>query len=281
MARCLLGRRHLVLALAILTAAAILAAAGWSTIRPSHDRDWRPDQAVLPHAEFAGHLVHIRGIRNFSYITPERYAAAYYDKTFDLDKIESAWFVLSPFSRDWRGPAHSLLSFGFADSQFVAISVEARKEQGESYSVLKGLLKRFELMYVIGDERDLIELRANYRGEEVYVYPVRASRADIRRLFVEMLERANRLRDNPEFYNSVTSNCTTNIIRHVNSIAPRKVPYRLSVLLPGYADKLAYELGLLDTNLTLEQARRRYRVNGRAKRYADRPDFSIRIRGTD
>ena len=281
MARCLLGRRHLVLVLAVLTAAAILAAAGWSTIRPSNDRDWRPDQVVLPHAEFTGHLVHVRGIRNSSYTAPERYATAYYDKTFDLDKIESVWFVLSPFSTDWRGPAHSFLSFGFADSQFVAISVEARKERGESYSVLKGLLKRFELMYLVADERDLIELRANYRGEEVYVYPVRASRADIRRLFVEMLERANRLREHPEFYNSLTSNCTTNIVGHVNSIAPRKVRYGLSVLLPGYADKRAHELGLLDTNLTLEQARRRYRVNERAKRYADRPDFSIRIRGTD
>lgn len=249
----------------------------WLSVEPSNARTWRPDQAMLPRAELDGRHVRIRGVRNFSWITPELYVPAWDDRTFDLDGLESAWFVLTPLSKTWRGPAHSFLSFGFADSQFVAISVEARKEPGETYSVLKGLLKRFELIYVVGDERDLIGLRVA-AGEQVFVYPIRAPHDKIRQLFVDMLERANDLVERPEFYNTLTSNCTTNIVRHVNRVAPKRIPYGPRILLPGYADALAYDLGLLATELPLEQARRRYHVNERAKRYTGRPDFSLRIR---
>jgi hypothetical protein len=200
------------------------------------------------------------------------------DRTYDLNGIESAWFVLAPFSRESRGPAHTFLSFGFADSQYVAISIEARREAGEDYSLLRGMLKRFEIMYVIGDERDLIGLRANIRGDDVYVYPIRASRDKIRALFVEMLERANALYERAEFYNTLTNNCTTNILAHANRITPNRIPYGKEVLLPGYADALAQRLGLIDTELTLAEARARFLVNERARTFANDPLFSVKIR---
>jgi hypothetical protein len=140
------------------------------------------------------------------------------------------------------------------------------------------MLRRFEIMYVIGDERDLIGLRTNVRGDDVYVYPIRAPREKIRALFVEMLARANALYERPEFYNTLTNNCTTNILAHANRITPNRIPYGKEVLLPGYADELAQRLGLIDTELTLEEARVRFLVNERARMFAGDPDFSLKIR---
>jgi hypothetical protein len=170
------------------------------------------------------------------------------------------------------------VSFGFSDGSYVAISVELRREPGETFSPVKGLLKQYELMYVVADERDVIRLRTGHRHDEVYLYPVRADAGQRRRLFVSMLTRANRLREHPEFYNTLTNTCTTNIVRHVNEIAPGKVPLSYKVLLPGYSDRLAYDLGLLDTDLPFDEAQARHHINARALRYADNPAFSALIR---
>lgn len=253
-------------------------AAGWTARRPSHERAWIPEHVVLPHARFEGSAVTIHDVRNFAWAADSTAAPAWDDRRYDLDRIESVWFIVSPFSAEWRGPAHTFLSFGFTDSQYVSISVEARKEVGETYSLWKGAMKRFELLYVIGDERDLIRLRADVWGDDVYLYPIRASRADVRALFVQMLERANRLREHPEFYNTLTNNCTTNLIEHVNRIAPGTVPYGWRTLLPGYTDEVAEALGLLATDEPLAAARERFRVNGRTRAHAGDPSFSLRIR---
>jgi len=249
----------------------------WFSIRPSNDRDWNRDQALLPYAEIEGDAVQMHNIRNFTYRSTDDYDIAYYDKTYNLDNLESLWYVVEPFS-DWKGAAHTFLSFGFKGSEFVGISVEIRKEKGEKFSSLWGLFKQYELMYVIGDEQDLIKLRSNFRKDDVYVYPVRAPKDKIQQLFVSMVERANQLQKKPEFYNTLTNTCTTNIVRHINAISPKRVPLSFKVLFPGYSDELAYDLGLLDTDLPFEQARTRYRINERAIQYADSPDFSNKIR---
>jgi len=160
----------------------------------------------------------------------------------------------------------------------VAISAEIRKEKGESFSPWKGLLRQYELTYVIGDERDLIRLRTNYRRDPVYLYPVRASRERVRQMFLHMLGRANHLRSHPEFYNTLTNTCTTNIVRHVNELVPGRVhPWSYKVLFPGYADELAYELDLLDTDLPFPEARRRFRIDDDAQKVGIE-DFSRAIR---
>jgi len=272
-------RRALGLSLLVVPAAAMIAGAfAWARVHPTNERTWITQQAVLPSVSFEGNFAHVKGIRNFSYEAPARFTPAYYDRSFDLGKLTSAWFVLTPFSERWRGPAHSFVSFGFADSQFVAISVEARREPGENYDALTGLLKRFELLYVIGDERDLIGSRARFDETPVYVYPIRARPERIRQVFVEMLQRANGLRSDPEFYNTLTNNCTSNVVRHVNDVAPHSVPGGIKTILPGYTDEVAHRLGLIDTELGLMQARERFRVNERARRYSNDPAFSLRIR---
>lgn len=249
----------------------------WLGIRPSNERDWQPNLAVLPYAEFEGSLAHVYHIRNTSYTSAERYTPAYYDKTFDLDRLTSVWFMVEPFS-DWGGSAHTFLSFEFEGPEYVTISVEARKERGETYHFVKGLFKRYELMYVVADERDAIGLRTNFRRDDVYLYPIRTTPEKVRELFVAMLGRANRLREHPEFYNTLTSNCTSNIVRHVNSLTPDRIPFSYKWLLPGYSDRLAYEIGLIDTELPFEEVRAHFKINERALEYGDGPEFSVSIR---
>jgi hypothetical protein len=246
-------------------------------IRPSNDRDWSADQAVLPEIRLEGDRVTIRNLRDFEYRTPSDYTPRYYDRTFDLARLDTVDFVVERFSA-WEGAGHTLLSFGFEGQEHVAVSVEIRKEKGETYSALKGCFKQFELMYVVGSERDLVGLRANARRDEVYLYPVRARREKIRALFLDVLARAARLQREPEFYHTLTNACTTNIADHVNVISPRKVPFSLKTRMAGYADLLAYELGLIETDAPLEELRRRHRINDAAAAHRDAPDFSRRIR---
>jgi hypothetical protein len=248
-----------------------------AAVRPSNNRDWNLDQAVLAEAQFNGDFVTIRNIRNFAYRSETDFTPAYYDRTYDLRTLESVWFIVEPFG-SWKGPAHTFLSFGFAGGDYMGISVEIRKEKGETFSPTKGLLRQYEVMYVVGDERDLVKLRSNYRRDNVYVYPMRATREKARELLVGMLERANALREEPEFYNTLTNTCTTNIVRHVNAIAPKRVPLKAAILFPGYSDQLAWDLGLIDTTLSFDEAKRRFHINERALRFADDPEFSKRIR---
>jgi hypothetical protein len=250
----------------------------WLSLRPSNDRDWAPDHAVLASARIDGGSVHVRNIRNFRYPDSGDPTPGYYDRTFLLDDLESLWLILTPFRTDRRGMAHLFLSFGFASGEFVAISVEGRREAGERYSSSKGLLRGYELIYVVADERDVIQRRANKAGKDVYLYPLRASLEPMKRLFIEMLERANQLAAQPEFYNTLTASCSVTVLRHANSVAAREIPFGLRVLLPGYADGLAHELGLLDTAVDLEQARLRFMVSERSRRFADSVDYSQRIR---
>ena len=243
---------------------------------PSNDRSWALDQQILSYAEFDNDEVTVFNIRNFNYESTSEYIPDYYDKTFNLKELTSVDYIVEPFGS--IGVAHTFVSFGFSTGDYLAISVEIRKEVGESFSPLKGLLKNYELMYVIADERDVINLRTNYRKDTVYLYPVRASKENMRALFVDMLKRTNKLRDNPEFYNTLTSTCTTNIASHINKIVPGRIPWDPRLLFPENSDALAYELGLIDNSVTLEELRERNKINGKAEQYADSPDFSKLIR---
>lgn len=185
-------------------------------------------------------------------------------------------YIVEPF--EGIGAAHTFLSFGFNDGNFVAISVEIRKEKGETFSPLKGLLRSYELMYVIADEQDVIKLRTNYRKDSVYLYPVQTSRENMRALFVDMLNRANSLRDTPEFYNTLTNTCTTNIARHINMISPHKIPWDLRLLLPKNSDALAYELGFINNSIPLEDLRKKHLINEKALLYDNDYNFSALIR---
>ncbi len=271
--RHLIRRSLLVLAIAAIASYLLL----MLFVHPSNNRDWSPDQQRLASAEFSGDIVRVKNVRNTFYRSTTDFDVHWEDRSYDLRRLESVWFVVEPFA-SWRGPAHTFLSFGFGNGEYVAISVEIRKEQGESFSPLHGLLRQYELTYIVGDERDLIGLRANHRHDDVHLYPMRATPDATRTLFVSMLERANALVAKPEFYNTLSNTCTTNIVDHVNPIAPHPIPFSYKTLLPAYSDDLAFDLGLIDTDLPREQFRAAFRINDLAREHADRVDFSEKIR---
>ncbi len=245
---------------------------------PSNEREWSVDQAVLPYAEIDGSTVSIHNIRNFIYTSTSTYTPQYYDKTYDLTTLKKVWYVVEPFP-GVPGSAHTFLSFEFENDVFLAISIEVRKEKGELFNTFLGLFNKYELMYVLGDERDLIKLRTNYRKDPVYVYPASVSQENAQKLFIDMLTRANTLKEHPEFYNTITSSCMSNIVEHINAQRPGYLsPLSLALLFPRYSARYAYELGLIDTALPFKEARERYFINDRAEKYVDNPSFSRKIR---
>ena len=248
-----------------------------SIVRPSNDRDWVPEQAVLPRAEFLGNEVLVHNIRYCKYNSADDVAVEHYDKRFDLDRIKSVDFLVCPFPV-MPGVAHTMISFGFEGDEYLGVSVEVRKEKGETYDPLKGLLRQYEIMYVVADERDLVQLRTNHWQNEVFLYPTRATPEAARDMFVDVMRRVNKLYVSPEFYDTLTNNCTTNIVRHVNRLSPNRIPLDYRVLMAGHSDELAYDLGLLDTEDSFEQTKARSEVNYEAYLYRNNPDFSAKIR---
>jgi hypothetical protein len=249
----------------------------WSGLRPSNERDWQPEVARLAYATIDGDLVTVHNIRNFDYRTETDFTPAYYVRTYDLNKLDSADLV----AVYWMGPAiaHLLISFGFGDDH-LAVSIEARKEKGEGYSSAKGFFRQYELYYVVADERDVIRVRTNYRRdppEDVYVYPLRGPRENIRRLFLEYVRKMNALREQPEFYNTLTTNCTTAILMNTR-VNPGSLPFSWKVLLSGYTPAYVYEAGRMDQSLPFEELKRRSLVNAAAQAADQAPDFSRRIR---
>jgi hypothetical protein len=252
--------------------------AWWSTLEPSNDRDWQPEVAVPAYATIDGDLVTVHNIRNFDYRTESDFVPRYYDRTFDLHKLDSLDLVTSY----WMGPAiaHVMVSFGFEDGAHLAISIEARKERSEGYSSIKGFFRQYELFYVVADERDVIRLRTNYRRdppEQVYLYRLRGPLQNARRLFLAYIHKLNALKQRPEFYNTLTSNCT-NEIWLLSRVNPGHVPYSWKILLSGYAPQYLYDEGRLDTDVPFPELEHRSHINARAQAADGAADFSRRIR---
>jgi hypothetical protein len=249
----------------------------WSTIPASNSRDWQPDVAVLPYATLEGDRVTLHNIRNFEYRTATDFTPRYYDKTFDLQQLESVDLI----SSYWAGEAiaHLLVSFGFGGQDYIAISIETRKERTEDYSSIKGFFKQYELIYVVADERDIIRLRTTYRQppEDVYLYRTRIPPARARRLFLDYVREINQLVEQPAFYNTLTTNCTTNILFHARA-SGGIARYNWKILLSGYAPDYVYEVGGLDTSLSFVDLKQRSHINARVQMADDALDFSQRIR---
>ena len=250
----------------------------WSTVEPSNDREWKVPVARLPEVSRDGDLVTIRNIRNFDYLSATDFVPAYYDKTYDLQKLESVDIVASY----WAGPAiaHIFITFGFGNDDYLAVSVERRDEMGEGYSTVRGLFRQYEIFYVVADERDVIRLRTNFRQdppEDVFLYRVQGPLENGRRLFLEYVHRIDDLREHPDFYNTVTSNCAGNIWinAHVN---PTRAAYSWKILLSGHVPEYLYEIGLLDNSLPFPELQERSRINDAALAAGDSPDFSRLIR---
>jgi hypothetical protein len=263
--------RGLVLAIALVVAVAFW----WISIAPSNTRDWIPDVSRVAHATFNGNHVTIENVRNFKYRSETDYEPRWETRSYDLDKVRGVDMFLS-----YWGPtliAHTIASWEFDDGRHLAISIETRKERGETYSALRGFFRQYELVYVVADEHDLIGLRTDYRGEQVYLYRLRVSAVQARALLVDYLQETNRLAEHPNWYNALTSNCTTMIRYHARNVAAGN-PFDWRLLLNGRIDELAYERSLIDTSLPFAELRDRSNVTAKARAADDSPDFSARIR---
>jgi Domain of unknown function (DUF4105) len=245
--------------------------------QPSHHRAWRADLSILPYAEIGSEEVKLFNIRDCVYRTEDDYDVRHLNRTIRLADVKTIDFIVVPF-KETAALAHTMLSFGFADGQQLVFSVEARLQKGQDYAAIGGALNAFELMYIVGTEQDLIRLRTHVRKVDVYLYPILATPDQVQKVLLAAVARVNQIARHPEFYDTLTNNCTTNIVDLVNELRPGAIPQDIRVLLPGHSDKLAYDLGLLAMQGQFDQIRAACKINLLAELYYDAPDFSDRIR---
>lgn len=247
----------------------------WSSLRPSNDRIWADDVAQQLHGEINGDIATLHQVRNFDWHTEKDYTAHWETRQYDLSKLRSVDVALSY----WMGPAiaHTLVSFGFADNTYVTFSVEIRKERNESFSAIGGFFRQFEASVVAADEKDILRVRTNVRGEDVYLYRVNMPQQAMRDLFISYIDEANKLVKQPRFYNTLTANCTTIVFDMVNHIIPG-LPLDYRLLASGYLPEYLYTIGALNKTHTVDQLQALGRITDRAKQADTAPDFSQQIR---
>jgi len=253
----------------------LLVALWWNLIPPRNDRDWYPDVARTARVTREGDLLTIENVRKFDYRTEDDYAEHWETRTYDLSRLQGMDMFIS-----YWGPtliAHTIASWDFGDGKHLAISIETRKEKGESYSAVRGFFRQYELYYVVADERDVIRLRTNYRGENVYLYRLRGTPEAARKLLLDYLRAVNVLSEHPKWYNALTHNCTTVIRYHARQVAEGR-PWDWRILANGRIDELGYERDQIDTSLPFQELRALSNIDEKAKAADEAPDFSSRIR---
>jgi hypothetical protein len=263
-------------ALGIWSAAFAALLVWWSTIQPSNDRDWQPDVARVAWVDVHGNTLNFHNIRNFDYRSETDFRPRYEDRAYHLSKLRG----LDLFMSYWGSPAiaHTIMSWQFDGSPPLAISIETRKTKGQTYSTVDGFFKQYEVIYVAGDERDLVRLRTNFRHEQVYLYRLAVPLPRARALLMDYVASMNALVQHPQFYNALTDNCTTSIRRHVTRIDPDAPPFDWRLLANGYGDRLLYERGELDRHLPFAELRARSLINAKAQAADQDSAFSQRIR---
>ena len=246
-------------------------------IPASNDRDWQPDVARLSYADVNGDRITIHNVRNLDYRTETDFTPRWETRTYDLSKLDSVDLI----AVYWAGKAiaHIMVSFGFAGKDYLALSIETRKEKGESYSTLAGFFRQYELYYVVADERDVVGVRTTYRQppEDVHIYRIKGPLKNARRVFLDYLKSMNELRERPSYYNTLTTNCTTSVLFHTR-MNPESPPMSWKILLSGYVPDYLYELGRLDNANSFAELERISKVNERARAAGADSAFSQRIR---
>ncbi len=263
--------------LAALGVTAAVAVWYFGFMKPNPNQDWIPKHSRMPHVEIRGDKIYVSNVRDYVWRSESDYKPGYNNRVYDVNALSSMYFVLSPFYL-LEAVAHVWVGFGFSDGQHVAVSVEARAMKGRPFDLLPAMFRQFQLIYVVGEERDVIGLRVVARNAEVRFYPVRATPERMRFMFLDMMHRAHSLEENPEFYNLFVNNCMTNITYHVRRLNGRPLPGNLRLLLTGFSDRLAYDYGFLDTDLPFERARQAFRIDKAMRQVPLDEHYSERLR---
>lgn len=252
--------------------------AWWLTIKPNGDQSWQADVARRARAEIKGDEVTLHDVRNCDYRTETDYTPRWETRVVHLSKLTGVDLAITYWGSPWI--AHPIASFQFSDSPPLAFSIETRKAVGQSYSVIAGLYRQYELIYIPADERDVIRLRTNYRkGEDVFLYRTSITAEHGRALFLAYLDRLNRLQERPEFYHQITDNCTTNIrVANIEAQHGKVPPWNWRMLLNGKSDELLYERGVIDRSLPFAALKERSLINKKAQAADASADFSQLIR---
>ena len=260
----------------ILWSTAVVVVVVWFiAIQPSHQRPWKREVAMLPRIEIGGDRAKLTNVRDFNYRSRDDFDVRYQERQIDLAHLTGVDLFISY----WGGElmAHTFLSFIFDNVPPVCVSIEARLENGEQFEALPSVLKRFELIYVVGEERDIVRVRTNHRSEQVYRYPIRISTEAVRRLFMVYSQKINRLAERPEFYHLLQNSCTANIVRNARAAGQNTPVFEGRFILNGLVDEYLYEAGLVETNIPFEDLRTRARITDISKS-ASLDDFSSAIR---
>ena len=253
------------------------------SLRPSNDRSWVNDNERLTTAEFDDGEVTIRNVRDFEWRSNRDFDKRWLDMKINLNDVSKIWFVLEYFDPSRRQMAHTIMSFEMSDGTRLACSIEVRRERGERYHPVKGLFRQYELIYVWATERDVIGVRTRCRKRSVthLFEAVVLGPGNERRMLESYLKRTNKLSQSPEWYNTITNTCTTNIVRHVNEVYPGRVPRAVAVLLPGLSPKLLQRNNLVKIKGTIEETLRNSIIDERAKSWDGLTDFGDWIREQD
>ena len=245
----------------------------WQFVRPQQNRNWEKEQILLPIATVEDDFVLLQNIRDSEYRTETDFDVRHFDTAFRIDEIQSVWFIVQNFV-SYKGLAHTFISFEIKPEdgprQYIALSVEIRREVGESFSPLWGLFKRYEIMYVVGRERDLLGVRTVMRPDDrVFLYRANASPKRAQKLFLACCKSIRELNERPQFYDTLFNNCTNNIVYQTNRISPKQTQIdarNLNIVLPGYSDKFAFDVGLIgDGKTSFEELKESSRIDQFAK----------------
>jgi hypothetical protein len=246
------------------------------TKKPSHNRNWENGQDKLPKIEIAGDKIRVDNFRNFDWQDNGEVENIYQQEMFDLGKLQGVDVIISHFD-DFEGLAHIFLSFRFADNKNMVVSFETRREVGEEFSPLLGLMRKFEIIYVVGSESDIIGLRTDVRKERVYLYPITATPEKSRELFLLLANDINNIYAEPVFYNTLFNNCTNAITRRAEDISEINFPLTYKAILPGYMDEVLYELKLIPTEKSFVENKKHHLIDNNKVNRND-ADYSREIR---
>ncbi|WP_250624292.1 DUF4105 domain-containing protein [Pinirhizobacter soli] len=247
----------------------------WWRIAPSNDRDWADDVARTLTGRIDGDMAQLSHVRDFRWTSEDTYQVRWTNPSYDLSRLQHADAIVSYWGL--RSIAHAMVSFAFDDGRHLVFSVEIRKKRGQAFSAIGGFFKQYEMILIAATEPDIIGVRTNMRMEDTYLLPLNAHADTLRSLFVAYVDAANRLAARPEWYNTITSNCTTLVYRMARRLNPG-LPMDIRLLATGYLPEYLRDAGAVDAPDGVEKLRQRSAISERARAAGLDGDFSAAIR---